>query len=462
MFRSARLSVDSREGAHSPSSLQGASISTVRTIALEWLSVVKGKKLPEEHLMKEVARCVRCGACRAVCPSFIYGDGESFSPRGRIAIIKATLEGRLPFSEIYRDRLATCLGCLSCDVICPAGVPASGIIRTARERAFAEEGPRIAERLVAGVFKYRAAMRSLAWLAPFVLRFRPDAVSGFGGAYISTFPHKSVKAGASKGTDRAVFFPGCGLQHLQQDVLSASIEVLSAIGYDVYVPEKGVCCGQPLLSLGDRSGAEKFGRMNAKIFADLGADTVITACATCGLTFKKEYPKLLPPGVRIPRVMDIHEALVNRLPRDLKIDPIHVTVHDPCHLGRGQGLSDVLRSVLRSVDGVSVVEMARPDRCCGFGGVMRAGHKALSARIGAAKAEDIAKTGAEAVVTGCPGCRMQIADSIWRAGLDIPVLHTVQVVAGALREREGRTAGGQGDAEEKDDEAVAGIGLLHR
>ncbi len=450
------------ERAHSPQPAAGTSMSTVRISVLEWLSVVKGKKLPEDHLMKEVARCVRCGACRAVCLSYIHGNGESFSPRGRIAIIKAALEGKLPFSEIYRDRLATCLGCLSCDTICPAGVPASGIIRAARERAYADEGPRLAERLVAGVFKHIAVMRSLAWLAPFVLRFRPDAISESGGALIRTFPSESVKGRAGKGTDRVVFFPGCGLQHLQQDVLSASIEVLTAIGYDVYVPERAVCCGHPLLSLGDRSGAEKFGRTNAEIFAELGADTVITACATCGLTFKKEYPKLLPPGIGIPKVMDIHEALMNRLPRDLKIDPIHVTVHDPCHLGRGQGLSDVLRSVLRSVGGVTVVEMVRPDRCCGFGGVMRAGHKALSARIGAAKAEDIAKTGAEAVVTGCPGCRMQIADSLRRAGLDTPVLHTVQVVARALREREGRLVGGRGDAEEKDDEAVAGIGLLYR
>jgi glycolate oxidase iron-sulfur subunit len=77
--------------------------------------------------------------------------------------------------------------------------------------------------------------------------------------------------------------------------------------------------------------------------------------------------------------------------------------------------------------------MKQPERCCGFGGVMRLSHPTLSGTIGEAKSRDIAGTGASLVITGCPGCRMQIADSLKRAGADVRVVHTVQVIAEALR-----------------------------
>jgi glycolate oxidase iron-sulfur subunit len=88
--------------------------------------------------------------------------------------------------------------------------------------------------------------------------------------------------------------------------------------------------------------------------------------------------------------------------------------------------------VLRDLPGISLIELKDPERCCGFGGVMRATHPHLSKRIGNAKAQDIISSGASAVATGCPGCMMQIADSLRRAGSDIEVLHTVQVVERAL------------------------------
>jgi glycolate oxidase iron-sulfur subunit len=129
-----------------------------------------------------------------------------------------------------------------------------------------------------------------------------------------------------------------------------------------------------------------------------------------------------------------------------------VTWHDPCHLGRGQGLAKTARGVLRAVPGIELAEMQEPDRCCGFGGVMRMSHPSLSGEIGGKKARDIMTTGARRVVTGCPGCRMQIADSLRRAGSPASVVHTVQVLAEAL----GRAGSGVG-SEEQDGAVAAGI-----
>ena len=159
---------------------------------------------------------------------------------------------------------------------------------------------------------------------------------------------------------------------------------------------------------------------NTALFEALEVDTVVTACASCGLTFKKEYPKLLRPGVKTPVVLDIHEFLSGRI-AGLNLHPVRksVTFHDPCHLGRGQGLSRTMRDLLQAVPGLSLVEMQDPDRCCGFGGVMRITHRALSDGIAADKVYDIIATRAAVVATGCPGCCMQIADALRRHGSDI-------------------------------------------
>jgi glycolate oxidase iron-sulfur subunit len=245
------------------------------------------------------------------------------------------------------------------------------------------------------------------------------------------------------------------MNYFQQDIARAAVTVLGGLGFDVIIPKDQMCCGRPLLSLGDREAAEKHARHNAELFAGLGADVIVTACASCGLTFKKEYPKLLPPEMTGPVVLDIHELLSEGL-EGLDLAPVKtvVTYHDPCHLGRGQGLSKMVRKVLRAIPGLTLREMRTADRCCGFGGMMRITHHELSSGIAEAKARDIISTGAPVVATGCPGCRMQITDALRRAGSDARVLHTVQIVEAAMRD-EGRETKDEGRRTKDDKEAVA-------
>jgi glycolate oxidase iron-sulfur subunit len=238
---------------------------------------------------------------------------------------------------------------------------------------------------------------------------------------------------AHKAKGRVAFFPGCAVEYVQPDIGSATIGVLNAIGYDVIVPGDLKCCGRPLLSLGDRQAAEELAAHNAALFEALEVDAIVTACASCGLTFKKDYPKLLQPGAKIPVVQDIHDFLAGRI-AGIKLNPVckSVTVHDPCHLGRGQGLSRTVRDLLQTIPGLTIVEMKDPDRCCGFGGVMRITHRELSDGIAMDKVNNIIATRAAVVATGCPGCCMQIADALRRQGSEIGVVHPVQLLEEAL------------------------------
>jgi len=247
----------------------------------------------------------------------------------------------------------------------------------------------------------------------------------------STFNVQRSKETGRRG--RVAFFPGCAVEYFQPDIGKATIGVLNAIGYDVLVPEDLKCCGRPLLSLGDRKAAEGLAAHNAALFEALEVDAIVTACASCGLTFKKEYPTLLRPGAKTPVVLDIHEFLSGRI-AGTDLNPVrkNVTIHDPCHLGRGQGLSRTVRDLLQSIPGLTLVEMKDSDRCCGFGGVMRITHRELSDGIAENKVKNIFASGAALVATGCPGCRMQIADALRRQGSEIEVLHPVQLLEEAL------------------------------
>ncbi len=395
-----------------------------------------------EPYRREIARCVKCGACRAVCPTFLQVRDESQSARGRVALVKAVLDGQLAVSALFKDRLTTCTGCLACEAACPSGVPVTEIIRAAKEQSVAQSGTEIIHALVAGVLRHPAAFRALVWLAPVVLHYR--AGMGPGGkrkerttvnVQVSRRARGTGRGGVGrgKGKGRIAFYPGCAITSYQQDIGRAAISVIGRMGYEALILEDLQCCGRPLLSLGDREAAAERAAQNAAVLEAANADVVLTACASCSLTFKKEYPRLLRPGQKIPSVLDIHEFLAAEITGiPLGTVDVRATYHDPCHLGRGQGLSGTARDILRAIPGLTLVEMSHADRCCGFGGVMRITHHRLSDRIAADKAKDIIATKAAVAVTGCPACRMQIDNALKEAGSAIPVRHTVQVLEEAL------------------------------
>ncbi len=380
----------------------------------------------------EISRCVKCGSCGAVCPTSLSERSESFSARGRMALVKGVLEKRLTVSAVFRERLATCTGCLACEASCPSRVPVAKIIDAAKQDAAGESGLGIVNRVVSTSLKHTIVMRSFAWSAPFVLHYSRGSMEGR-----ETGPRRRETGDGSvtgaKRRGRVALFPGCVITYFQRDIGRAAIAVLNETGYDVVIPKGLQCCGRPLLSLGDRKSAEELALQNCDLLTGLSVDAVVTACASCGMTFKRDYPALLTHGAKMPNIVDIHEILYRELSNVcLRAVQKGVTFHDPCHLGRGQGLSGTARDVLRSVPGLTLIEMKNADQCCGFGGTMRITRSKLSDAIARDKAAMIMATGASAVVTGCPSCRMQITEALQRAGSRIDVVHTVQILEQAL------------------------------
>jgi glycolate oxidase iron-sulfur subunit len=236
------------------------------------------------------------------------------------------------------------------------------------------------------------------------------------------------------------YFTGCMTDFVFPETGRKIINFLNKNGVAVIVPRGQGCCGAPVfLGAGDFKTGRKMADANVNAFKDL--DYVITDCATCASAMK-DYVKFLAdtPARKeayeqhASKIKDITEFLVDILklpPSAYRVLPEFrgktVTFHEPCHLGRYLGVREQPRQILKSLPDMKYVEMPNADRCCGMAGTFSVYFYDLSRKIGDKKAADIKSTGAEVVVTDCPGCQIQLIDSTVRNAMPQKVLHIMDL-----------------------------------
>lgn len=388
----------------------------------------------------EISRCIKCGACRAVCPTFKELLDESMVARGRISLTKAVIENRLELTSGFDNRVSTCIDCKACVAGCPASVKVDDIMLSAKAQITKNKGIGIIENLIATQVVKRGWPMAyilktagiLGTILPFVAdkkkRLIPDLTKS---PFLSRYP-EIITCEKPKG--RVAFFVGCAINYMDQRIGDAVIKVLKKNNIEIILPKGQLCCGRPLLSLGDRDTALYLAKKNAEIFNKLKVDAIVTACATCGLTIKDEYNKIhADKSVEnfSARLIDINEFIVNNTDFEKGLRPLEkkVTYHDPCHLKRGQGIDKSPREIIEAVFDNGFVEMKEADTCCGFGGLFSFYHYNLSARIADKKAKNISDTKADIVASACPGCLMHIKDALNRNEINIDAKHTIELLA---------------------------------
>lgn len=388
----------------------------------------------------EISRCIKCGACRAVCPTFKELLDESMVARGRISLAKAVLDNKLELTSGFDNRISTCIDCKACVAGCPASVKVDDIMLSAKAQITKNKGIGIIENLIATQVVKRGWPMAyilktagiLGTILPFVAdkkkRLIPDLTKS---PFLSRYP-EIITCEKPKG--RVAFFVGCAINYMDQRIGDAVIKVLKKNNIEIILPKGQLCCGRPLLSLGDRDTALYLAKKNAEIFNKLKVDAIVTACATCGLTIKDEYNKIhADKSVEnfSARLIDINEFIVNNTDFEKGLRPLEkkVTYHDPCHLKRGQGIDKSPREIIEAVFDNGFVEMKEADTCCGFGGLFSFYHYNLSARIADKKAKNISDTKADIVASACPGCLMHIKDALNRNEINIDAKHTIELLA---------------------------------
>ncbi|MDR4509264.1 MAG: (Fe-S)-binding protein [Candidatus Brocadiaceae bacterium] len=396
----------------------------------------------------EIHKCAKCGKCRSICPVFIETGNESMVARGRLSLAEALRDGEIFYSEKLRESLLSCKKCLRCSSICPSDVDYDLVIQTMLDDLANHIGiwfmPRMIFRLfltrrwlfnillkTASIFqrlvplKRHGAMRHL----PFLL---------MGGRWIPPLARKSVLAkyrmpqAIKNRKMKAGFYVGCLINYVYTDIADAVIEVLNHLEVEVVIPGQQLCCGIPARSLGDTKTARKLAETNVDIFEKASVDFIVTACATCGRTLKRDYLHILGDRCQsfTNKVYDISEFIEKYF--HYKAKPLNgkITYHDPCHLSWGQNIHQQPRNILKH--SANFQEMENPERCCGGGGVFNLLHYDLSKKIGEHKAMAIEQSNAQIVATGCPGCQMQIEDLLAAKGSEIKCTHTVQVLRDAI------------------------------
>ncbi len=402
------------------------------------------------------AVCDRCARCLEVCPTYLATRVETLSARGRLDLIAGAASGELKAGERYRQALAQCIQCRACSASCPKGVDAAEAVleeRTRRPpkglrysltrlvfRAMLFHRPTTAAviRILAPLQRWLparegATSRHLPFFVADLLTRRPVPRPASQSLF-SRFPHRVPPDPGVDPAGRVTFFTGCYHALVEPAPAAAVIRVLAANGFTVSIPPEQTCCGAPAFFSGSREEASRMVERNLQV---IGADhsPVVVSCATCGSMIRREYPRLAANpahgaafGARVQDVVEILDKLPRLRPGTHPIAP-RVTVHDPCHLKRGQGVDRQTRRILEAIPGLEVVEMEDSDLCCGGGGLYSITHPSLSRSMGEAKAQRILDTGADAVAAGCPGCILQIRASLTRTGSRMEVLHPVELLA---------------------------------
>ncbi|GAC1507594.1 MAG: heterodisulfide reductase-related iron-sulfur binding cluster [Candidatus Dormibacteraceae bacterium] len=394
------------------------------------------KSKPFELLSDDdLATCVHCGLCLDACPTFRTTGLETESPRGRIYLMTQWKRGTMPFEQEQVRHSDLCLGCRTCESVCPSGVPYGRIIEAGRAEVDRLRRPspkhmisKVALRQLLGhpsrlrafglatraaqAVKLTSLLRSGRQLPPLRPQFRR--------------PKGNVAPAIGERKYRVAFLVGCVMPILYPQSHDAAVKLLQLAGCDVWFPPAERCCGALFAHNGDLESAEQLRDLNTAIYNAGEFDALIVDSAGCGAHLKDFYPALKG------RVKDITEWLAEvGLPAPKRAVKLRVTYQDACHLAHAQRIRKQPRDLIRSVPGLDFVEMRHAEICCGAAGLYSTLEPNMSNRILQEKLADLTASTADVVVTANPGCQMQLEAGLRARGSSMKVQHVTELLASA-------------------------------
>lgn len=391
--------------------------------------------------------CVHCGFCNATCPTYLLTGSELEGPRGRIYLMKSTLEGHIAPSRETLQHIDNCLGCLSCETTCPSGVDYSRLLEEARPRLEKKVKRTLADRLL---------RRLLTLLLPHPARFRMALkMSGLGRTLSFLLPNNmgplldmapkhlprpaqvarpGVIPAVGEKRLRVALLTGCAQSVLGPQINDATVRLLTRLGAEVVIPNNTGCCGALTFHMGERRRSRKLMQHMIEVWhgeiAGDGLDAIVLNTSGCA-TAVREYdylfrhdPKLADKAKAVvERVRDITEVVAELgLGEAKRAAGLRVAYHDACSLQHGQHIKSAPRELLQAA-GFDVAEVPEGHICCGSAGTYNMLQPEMAKRLQERKVEQIERVQPQIVAAGNIGCMEQIA-----RGLKVPVVHTVELL----------------------------------
>lgn len=413
--------------------------------------------------------CVHCGLCLPACPTYDELGVEMDSPRGRIHLMRAYADGRIEMTDNYVEHIYQCLDCRACETACPAGVHYGSLVEVARAEIEHKKPKSWTERrlrdLVFKILLPSATRLSLAFL-PLRLyqglglqmlsrtlgltNLLPGRLRDM-EAMMPRLPSRKLKGRLKPvmpaiGTRkyRVGLVTGCVMNEMFTHINVATANVLRRNGCEVVLPRTQTCCGALQMHSGERATAAELARKNIEAFGEAELDAVIINSAGCGAQLK-EYGELFEHDSDYhdraqafsDKVRDIHEFLAEiPLNENLGAYPARVAYHDACHLAHGQNVREQPRSLLTRIPGVELVDLEESDWCCGSAGIYNITHPDMATRLLNRKIKHVKKAAPDLLVTGNPGCLLQIQTGLRREGNHVEILHPVELLDRAYQAAE--------------------------
>ncbi|MDR3204029.1 MAG: LUD domain-containing protein [Deltaproteobacteria bacterium] len=413
--------------------------------------------LLKDKKCRQALRCVRCGACSNVCPVYRLVGGHRLG-HVYIGAIGLILTYFFHGHELAKNLVQNCIGCGACKDICAAGIDLPGLIQEIRARLNEEKGSSLTSTLLAKVMSNRKLFHTLLKFGNFsqkplisghFVRHLPLIFSGQGFRALPAIASKSFRdrwpelEGSPNGAKiRVGIFAGCAQDFIYPEHLEAAVKILNHKGVAIEFPFEQSCCGLPLQMMGERQAAENVAQVNVRVFAQAKVDYIMTLCASCASHMKEHYQELtsLDPNLTekaksfLSKIVDFSSLIKNVLKLsadDFKNSGLKVAYHSPCHLCRGLGVTKEPRELIAAA-GQYVLTLDE-DVCCGFGGTYSIKFPEISASLMATKLSGVEQSGAELLVTDCPGCVMQLKGGEEKRGRKIEVEHLSQFLVKHLK-----------------------------
>jgi Fe-S oxidoreductase len=372
--------------------------------------------------------CSQCGYCIDECDQF-YGRGwESQSPRGKWYWLREYMEGREEWDQFMVDTMLVCTTCELCNLRCSATLPIEPSWMKLRGKLINEE-----KRMTFPPFEMMAA----------ALRAEGDIWAGYRKDRSAWFPEDLVTKHGTSHKSKNVYFAGCTASYVEKDIAMASVRLLDVAGVDfTYLGEKENCCATPMLVAGKWDVFVETIKKNVQAVKDAGADTVITSCPACDMMWRQVYPTWaknlgIEYGITTKHYTEILSEKIHsgefKFPAN-HIQPVTVTWHDSCHIGRVSGVYEPPRDLIKAIPQVSLVEMSHNREnahCCGSV-LTLIKDPPVAAEIGKTRLDEAVEVGAQKVLALCPCCEFQFRVTAEKKQLPIEVVDLARFASSAL------------------------------
>ena len=371
------------------------------------------KKL--EDFADDINKCSKCGLCQSVCPVYKITGNDCAVSRGKFVMLDGVLKGDLKLNKNIEKYLDMCLKCGKCKNFCPSNIDVCEIFNTA---------------------KYECAKNTLH--GKFEKFFESKLVFGTFMKFMKIFRRinsaASISGNRGEGCIKLLYFKGC-VNNVYPKTERALKKIFSNLNVEI-IERDFDCCGLPFLSSGNMERFEEVKKYNLDL-VDSDFDYILTDCASCESTLKGYFNSTHAPLTTEDKKASFERAVarsdggfsfVNAAEflagQNIKFKfkkPVKVTFHKPCHLEN----DDFLKPLLQKCENVEYIEAEDYDECCGFAGEFAIKNHKISKNISVKKANNIAKTNADIVLTTCPACILGIKQGFLFSGKKSPKIMNI-------------------------------------